>query len=252
MNGISPTPQPPQKRAGIILIGIIIVILLIPILLALNYSNIFSLSQLFPNQLGWLPHKTQPVPTPLPASTQEQNFSSNSFQYDTEKAKTILTQYIKDSIKPEFLPDNLEIKQGLSIDNRTEELNHQFGSYFTDNQTTFSINFHYKENTNTPNDFIIFIQPTNVDEATVTQAIANSLTSTYFHNPYSPIDNCETKGTTSYCENFKAEFNGKRGFGVLIGQDLSKSPPTLTSIIFTCFVPKESKDYNTQKSCISL
>lgn len=253
MDGISHTPQAPKHQASKFLVGTSVAILLLFLLLFLNYFNILSLSLLFPNQLGWLPHKTQQVP-PLdksqPTSLPNSNYSSNIFQYDTEKAKTILNSYVKDNIKPEFLPEKLDTKQGLSIDNRAEDIKYQFGSYLINNNETISINFHYKEGTNIPNDFMIFIQPAKVDKTTVTADLANSLTFSYFINPF-PIESCNTKGATSYCEIFKIEADGKRGFGAIIAQDQSKSPSALTSIVFTCFIPKESKDYTTQKSCIS-
>jgi len=251
MDGISPTPQPPQQQTNIFLIGGLIGVLLLFLLLILNYFNILSLSRLFPNQLGFLPHREQnnrPISQPTHSPT---NYSPNTFQYDTKKAKKILTQYIKENIKSEFLPQNLEIKQGLYIDNKVSSLKNMFGSYFSKNNAIISINFHYKENTNNPNDFFIFIQLTKLEKVTLTPDIANSLSSSYFINPYSPITNCDIKGTTSYCETFKIEKDGKIGFGAIIAQDPSKSPPKLTSIVFTCFIPKESKDYDTTQSCIS-
>jgi len=241
-----------RKGSGILQVGVVGILSVgIAIMLffgLLNYFNILSLSKLYPKQFGFLPHRMVPQLTP----TQSPNYSQTVFQYDVEKAKTIISKYIKDTIKPEFIPQALDIKQGLSIDNRVEDNKRQFGSYFTTSQATFSINFHYKENANTANDFTIFIQPSNVDETTVTQDIANSLTSTYFNNPYSPVDSCETRGTTSYCEEFKTETGGKRGYGVVFAEDTSVSPPKFTPIVFTCFIPDESKDYNITQSCISL
>lgn len=250
MDGILPTPQPPRHQSNMFLVGTSIAILLLLLILVLNYFNILSLSRLFPSQLWWLPHKA-PMPSLQSTSTQNQSYTSNDFQYDTKKAKTILTEYIKNNIKPQFIPENLEIKQGLSIDNKLGENKYTFGSYFIHNQTTISVNFHYKENTNTPNDFFIFTQPTKVGKTTLTPDIANSSVASYFINA-SPITNCDKKETTSYCENFRTESDGKRGYGALIGQDQSRTPPATISIVFTCFIPKESRDYDTTQSCISL
>lgn len=236
-----------------ILFTVIIIILLIVILNYFNILfNILPLSRLFPNQLGFLPHKAQNRPTSIPQSTETPtNYSSTVFQYDSEKAKIILTQYIKGDIRPEFIPQTLDIKQGLSIDNRQEDLKYQFGTYFTSKQSAISVNFHYKENTNTPNDFIIFIQLSQIDKTPVTPTLANTMATSYFNNPYSPIQNCSNKEATSYCETFRTEDNGKRGYGVIFTDDNSVSPPKFIPIVFTCLVPKESKDYATQKSCIS-
>lgn len=252
MNGTPLNPQPPKNRINIFPVGVFIGILIILLLLSLNYLNIISLSNLFPNQLGWLPHKNQSIPSQQPTSTQNQNYSPNIFQYDTQKAKTILTKYIKDSIKPELLPQTFDIKQGLSIDNSIDESStHMFGSFIENTNETITINFHYKENTNKPNDYVVFIQPSNIDKTTITTALANTLIASYFTKPYSPIENCNTNGTTSYCETFKIESDGKKGFGAIIAQNASKSPPELTTIVFTCFIPKDSNKYDEMKSCIS-
>lgn len=248
------SPVPNGMGKGLLFQIVFLVIALILFFGILNFFNILPISQLWPNQFGFLPHRayeqatTRPIPQPTQTST---NYSPNTFQYDTEKAKTILNQYVKDTIKPEFLLKSFDIKQGLSIDNRTEDVKYEFGSYFTQDQTTISVNFHYKENTNNPNDFIIFIQLSKVEQKTLTPTLANSLTSSYFINPYTPITNCNTKGTTSYCEEFKTEDEGKKGYGVVFANDQSVSPPKPMLIIFTCFIPKESNDYTTQISCIS-
>ena len=230
---------------GVFEIGFAAVILLL-LFGILNYFNILSVSDAFPNQLGWLPRQetklaSQGQALQIPTPT---NFTSAAFQYDVEKAKTLLTQYIKDTIKPEFLSDKIEIKQGLSIDGRTEDIKYEFGSMFATNGASFSANFHFKENENIPNDYIIFIQPPNLTVSIATVSLANSMLSSYFTNPY-VISECKTAGNTSYCENFQILAEGKKGYGIAIF-------PGKGNIIFTCFVPKESNAYNTQKSCIRL
>ncbi|MDP2586020.1 MAG: hypothetical protein Q8P29_04025, partial [Candidatus Levybacteria bacterium] len=146
---------------------------------------------------------------------------------------------------PEFLPAKIEVKQGLSIDGRTEDVKYEFGSMFNSIDSSISANFHYKEYSNISNDFETFIQPTNVTETIATVSLANSLLTSYFISPHN-ISDCQTKETMSYCENFQILSEGKRGYGIAIVNGTSKS----MSIVFNCFVPKESKDYETQKSCI--
>jgi hypothetical protein len=119
----TPTPTSPHanEKQNMFAVQILILIFFLIFLTGiLNYFNILPLSSLFPNYLGILPHKeqnnkpiSQPTQTPV-------NYSPNIFQYDSKKAKAILTSYIKDNIKPEFLSQTLDIKQGLSIDNRLE------------------------------------------------------------------------------------------------------------------------------------
>lgn len=217
----------------------------------LNYFNILSISNVFPHQLGWLPHKTSQNKTPSKPNSQLTpdpvlNYSSNVFQYDAKKAETLLTQYLKDNIKPEFLPAKIDIKQGLSIDNRIEDIKYQFGVYLLNNKETISANFHYKENTNDPNDFSIFIEPKTVSGTTATVSLANSLLTSYFTNPFS-ISSCQTKSTTSYCENFQTLDEGKKGYGTVFLYQGAK----LTPLVFNCIVPKGNKDYDSRNSCIT-
>lgn len=257
---VNQTPQQNQQTAGkglswILMAGFVIFFLLL--LLILNYFNILPLSKLSPNYLGFLPHRpyiqslkleTTNSKTGFPTSIP--NFSPNIFQYDTEKANTILTKYIKDNVKPEFIPENLDIKRGLTIDNRIDEnLKQQFGIYLENNNENITIIFNFVENTNTPNIFMIFIHPKETKQPTLNATLANSLLSTYFRNPI-PIKDCNTKGTTSSCKEINIESEGKREFGALIGQDTSKSPVP-ASTVFSCFIPKESSIYDALKSCIS-
>jgi len=168
--------------------------------------------------------------------------SYTPFTYDAIKAKVLLTQYIKNTIKPEILPTKIEAKQGLSIYGITESDRNQFGSMFISNNSTISANFHYEENSNTKDDFEVFIQLASVAPKTATAPLANPLLSLYFINPYL-ISNCNTEKTFSYCENFQVVNDGKKGYGILIEKPIF--------IAFSCFIPKESKYYNTEKSCIS-
>ncbi|MDO8729567.1 MAG: hypothetical protein Q7K26_06875, partial [bacterium] len=227
--------------AGTSIFGAMAVIMIA--FIALNYFNILSLSDLYPKYLSLLPRKDVPNGT---SPTQPPKFSPYVFSYDMKKAEKLLTQYLKDNIKPEFLPAKIEIKQGLSIDGKTENIKYEFGSRFTTNKDLFSVNFHYIVKTNTQNDFSIFIQPSTVTQATATAVLANSLIGTYFINPFQNISNCNTKLTTSFCEDFRTESNGKRGFGIAIVNQGAKTLP----VVFTCFIPKESKYYSTQTSCI--
>jgi hypothetical protein len=236
-------------KMGVFEIGFVTAILLL-LFGVLNYFNILSISAVFPRQLSWLPRQTTQTNvqtnSALKKNSALQNPTPAVFQYDVKKAETLVSNYIKDNIKPEFLPPKIEVKQGLSIDGRLEDIKYEFGSMFTANNASFSANFHYQEKTNTSNDFSIFIQPENAMQATATAILANSLLASYFTDPYN-ISDCQTKGTASFCENFQILENGKRGYGILLGNQGNKP----LSIVFTCFVPKESKDYGVLKSCIT-
>jgi len=168
---------------------------------------------------------------------------SKVFPYDTKNAEKLLEQYIKNTVKPEFLPAKIEIKQGLTID---KTLADEFTSSFTAADSTVSASFHFIENSSISNDFEIFIQLTDVTQATATTSLANSLLSSYFSNPL-PVSNCQKKNTSSYCENFQTLKDAKVGYGIILAPDGNK----LAKLVFTCKIPKESKDYDTSKSCIN-
>ena len=238
------TPVPPKK--GFLLEIVFVAVILVILFGILNYFNILKLSEIFPNYLGFLPHikqnnKPGPNPTQIPAN----------FQYDMEYSKTILIKYVKEIIKPEFLPENLDIKQGLTFNNSVDEkLKNLFGSYIKNDNETISVTFNYIENTFLPSDFKILIHPIKTEQTTLNVALANSLISSYFINPI-PIEKCDSIKTTSYCKTIKTESEGKREFGVIIGLDSSKSPPVPVSTIFTCFIPKENILYDRINSCVS-
>lgn len=222
------TENPKGNRlAEIILTAVIIVVCIV---LGLFYFDILPIPFKLPGQTN------KPTPTPKPVV----------FQYDSVKAKTTLTQYVKSSIKPELLPANIEVKQGMSTNGDVVGIQYEFGSRFTALESTVSADFHYNKNTNVPSDFWIFIQPKNTNQTTATPSLANSLLSSYFTSPYT-ISNCQTKGITSYCENVQILTEGKKGYGVAFIKESSK----ITPFIYNCFISKESKNYNKLNNCIT-
>lgn len=115
---INPKPNRWQALAfleiGLVEAGFVAVVLLI-LLGTLNYFNILSVSDVFPNQLGFLPRQTQPKtsqntslykPTVAPAPTIPDNIIAN--------AKFLM----EDVLAPSFLPANsFFIMQGIENSN---------------------------------------------------------------------------------------------------------------------------------------
>ena len=245
---------------GLFEIGFVAVILLL-LFGVLNYFNILSVSEVFPKQLGWLPRKEVSNGTsqtklasqgealrgsgektaPSPA-----NFTPTTFQYDTEKAKTLLTQYIKDTIKPSLLPANIEIKQA-TINSKIENSSLFFASFNIQNASTAAV-FRYDKTVNSTNSLSLSLNLKNLSQFTDTTTLANFLLSTYFSTPLILSDpNCRMVSESVFCENFQTTSDGKKGYGMtIIG-----TPPKSINSIFTCSIPKESSDYSTAKSCIS-
>ena len=225
-------------KVGIIeflLVGIVLVLLFG----ILNYFNILRLSSLFPSQLSWLPHKQNQEGNKTKAIPNV-NYTPSVFQYDTEKGKKIFTAYIKEALSPKILPSNYEATKTPT----NNELDIRFKS--TNGANIYAL-FHFNENSNTLRDFSIFIEPQNMKGKTVTSALANSLLSSYFLNPFT-ISSCATKKTTSYCEQFQEEKDGKRGFAIIS----SKYGTVSTFFVATCFIPKESQKYTERTSCLRI
>lgn len=260
MEDYSPTPKKKWNLTTLAFLEIgifeffFVAVVLFLLFGTLNYFNILPVSDVFPNQLSWLPRQTsQPKkllytpanPTPKPTTTP----TTAAFSYDTKKAQALLTQYIKDNIKPEFLPAKIEVKQKTISNTTNKEVPYEFNSFFTIRKDEFLVALHYKENTNTLNDFIVQIQPSKIDVSTTSVSLANSLVSAYFINPY-VITTCNAKGLVSYCEEFRIENQGKKGFGISLSSDTIKS--TVVPLVISCFISKTSDYYSTQKTCLPI
>jgi hypothetical protein len=187
---------------------------------------------------GIIPSKPQqnnkPAAITTPSPTAE-------FKYDTTKAKTLLTQYVKKTLKPEFLPANIEVKQGLTSQGRLETIKYEFGSLFTEKGATITANFNYKEKTNTSDGYMIFAQLKNMVPTDLTTITANSLLSSYFLKPYS-LSDCGIKKNIFYCENFQTTADGKMGYGIFSSANGTR--------IYSCFAPKESSLYKEASYCL--
>jgi len=75
----------------------------------LNYFNILSVSDAFPNQLGWLPKQAQ-----------KKNITDITAKYtklapSTDEMKALLTQYVRGTIRPELLSGGIKLEKGLSF-----------------------------------------------------------------------------------------------------------------------------------------
>ena len=192
-----------------------------------------------------LPIKSITSVTQPKNGTAKPTSAPTGFQYDTAKAEKLLTDYIEDTIKPEYLPEKIEVKQGLSGNNGVlESVKYKFGTFFTSKGSTISANFYYKENTNNLDGYIISIIPSSTRFTTPTVPLTNSLLASYFLSPFA-VSSCQTKETISSCELFQDEVEGKKGYGVM-NIDYSNGPK-----IFNCFIPKGSEYYEKSKSCLS-
>ena len=163
------------------------------------------------------------------------------YKYDTEKAKTLLTQYVKNTVKPEFIPTDLKVIRDSPPPGSPSSTPPSFTMFLNSN---ISAKIAFEKDSSKPVSYFIFIQPKSATEST-TASQANSLISTYFIDPYI-VANCQTKGTATYCENFQTVTSGKKGYGIMVGDFGGKTQ----AMTYSCFTPKESLSYKNQESCI--
>lgn len=243
---------PKKGLLGTFFIVIFVIITIILFFGTLNYFNILPIPSLFPDFLGFLPHKnivTTPSTTPSNSTIQpKQTPSPYTFAYDSSKAEGLLSKYLKDKIKADYLPSKIEVKHKLIASGKQEGTDYEFGANWTIKDIFFQSNFHYEINTNSPSDIHFSIQPQDVKETTASAALTKTLSTTYLKNiPEPPNFKCGISQTTiSFCENFQTTALGKEGFGLVI----AKAQPDNTIFIFSCFIPKDSMYFNTRTSCL--
>lgn len=235
-----PTPTQPSKWKIIgILFGFAVVIFA-AIVLVLNYFNIISLSTRY-SPLSFLPHETVKqmniVPTPV-------NFSSSEFQYDAVKAKKLLTDYIKDTIKPTLFPKEIETKQEIKILQNIQNPS-LFSFSFATQSANITVLSHYEKGYDINNSLSISIRLRGIPSTTVDVELANLLLSSYFIDPY-VVSDCRQTADSIACENFQTIPEGKKGYGI----NMFGKPPKSIITIYTCQIPKGSTNYLTAKSCV--
>lgn len=108
---VPPQTQQPESHTAflIILFAGITLALLIGIL---NFFNIIPLSKFFPNYLGFLPNRVYNESQKEKSSSLKESFStfptsSATFAYDASKANALLSKYLKDKIKSDYLPSKI-------------------------------------------------------------------------------------------------------------------------------------------------
>ena len=238
----------PKTKISKIIFAIILFFLLLSVL---NYFNIFSVSDAFPNQLGWLPHQQAKTASRGDALQSHQlSPTPGVFQYDSAKAKTLLTRYIKDEIKPELLPEEFEVKQNYGFAGRPSINPYEFGWNYSSSKATISATLNYKENTNNITLMSIVIATRrDPNVSTPTASLANSLFNLYFNNPIQLNEkDCGTYQfvNRSYCGKFDIKSNEKIDY-VLEGL------PTKSAFAFyviSCFIPKNSEYFEVQEHCM--
>lgn len=191
----------------------------------------------------------------LPSKSSKQNVNQpvastptpDIYNYNAKKANTLLTQYVKDALKPELLPENIEVKQGIGLPKQLQQLSgvsNRFGSSFVIKKSVVSVNFDYKKSTDVADIYNISINPENANQASPTAFLTNSLLKSYFANPPT-VSGCQQDLSRKaiFCESFQISDKGKVGYGIVQISGITNA--------FSCFIPKESGRYQRAKSCFT-
>jgi hypothetical protein len=247
-----------KKRFATMEVGLFeisfVLIIIIVLFGLLNYFNILSLSTLYPNQLGFLPHQiagkqvsrvSESTPTPKPIPT----FPGYNWNY----AQITLEKFLEDNIKPEFLPPKIQGEQGLIQTDNKRGTGYEFGVKWNTNSNELIMGFfHYGIKTNTERDRDLLIEIQNGTDSKATESLTKNLAQKYLNNiPDNTIFNCKifSDNKTTACESFSNISNGKKGFGLIISQQLDNGQPYNLTTVFACFFPKNGIYYN-HTSCI--
>jgi len=257
MNGEMPAlpnqqPEQPEKKGllkvlALLKVGIIEVLLVSVVLVllfeVLNYFNILSLSKLYPNQLGWLPHQITPE-THKPNYSPKLNIPNISSPIP-DAAKQALNNFIPTILTPALIPkpSQITIEQGKNLDKGFISSWHIEESAVTAIVVT--------TDTNSIAQLHLLLEmpqdtPPSVD-------IASTITSKLFYIKPKREWGCKPlyNNTMTYCENFWEEKNGtRRGLGMkgLFTQQPNLIKGQSKAMIVFCEHSKESKIYS-WKSC---
>lgn len=248
MDGISPAAQlPRQQGRNKFLISVSIAILLLLLLLTLNYFNILSLSKLFPNQFGWLPHMKYEQSQQMNNITISPTTSPSASLL--EPAKQTLINFLPTILTPSFLPKS---SPEITL-TQTKGIQESFSATWNSiNGTESAILIVSPDGKNITQFYLSFLKSKS---ATPSEELAKITTSQFFLIQPKGKWGCKPiNASMTYCENFWEEPNGvKRGIGI---KGLFTQGPNLKkedipqSLIFYCEHNKDSKIYS-WKSCAS-
>lgn len=240
-----------EKKVGLLKtlillrIGIAEVILLtvavIVALAVLNYFNIFSISSIFPDQLGFLPRKNndlmlkqQSNKTIVPIALSPKNSSKQT-------AKEALINFLPLVVNPVFLPEDGS-KVSLFEDKEDKQ---KFTGVVSVNEISGSASFFVSSDSKKILSVSVVFPYKTIDKGSI--ALAKKITPLYFVNEPKGEWSCGfLPNSAVFCENFWEEENGlKRGVGI---QGNNPKSTSQKMSVFFCEHTKESSFYS-WKSC---
>lgn len=234
------TPKDKGNKKGLLFGLIFVGIVLILLFGTLNYFNVLRLSELFPNQLGWLPHRPYQqynnltiLPTIAPPIS------------PTQQAKQTLTNFLPTILSPVLIPEPSQI----TIEQDKNPLGKTFISSWGIKESTIAAIVIVADNKNISQLYLSLQRPQNIVPSV---KLASASTSELFSVKPKGEWGCKPiYATMTYCENFWEENDGaRRGLAMrgLFTQEPNLIGGQSEAMLIFCEHTKESKIYS-WKSC---
>ncbi|HET9946725.1 MAG TPA: hypothetical protein VFQ63_01545 [Patescibacteria group bacterium] len=227
--------------------GVSALIVILFILFALNYLNIFRLDSFFPS-LSALPRFLR-VPTQVVAPTAIPKIGNIDFKYDDNKAKQLLSTYLQENMKSQFITDDpiKVMDPGKSVGQNTVN----FGKAWSVNGDQFIASFIFLTGSNFPLDLHIVVLKNNgafgtAVPSSLSSGNAQKLFETYFKKSGINLT-CTTNGAITKCENFTQNSQSKSGYGAILDK---RSPQKPLFAAFSCTIFSVSPDFAKATSCV--
>lgn len=230
----SPIPpnETPKEKRGILFEILFVVIVLILVFGLLNYLNILKLSEIFPNQLGFLPRKDAPTGT-----SQQSKQYNNVTVSPSDQAKQTLINFLPTILASSLLPASSEVTLIGEKENNT------FSSPL--NQGSGKVTITVSSDGKQISELLLFLPYQTTDPASV--QLAEQITPQFFLIEPKGTWGCkQLPSKATYCENFWEEENGiRKGVGI---QEPNPIKNQKQLFLFYCENSKESSSYS-WKSC---
>lgn len=233
----------PEGKKGLLFEILFVVIILILVFGILNYFNILRISDLFPNQLGFLPHKPYEQSLVSETSTPIKQQASKAIVPTAESAKKVLIEVLPNILIPSLIPNTSQIV--VKPDKHIKEV---LKESWETNQGTISATLFTLPDEKNIASLHLFI--TKEENATPSPELAETTTTQLFVVTPKGEWGCKPLNQNVYCENFWEEENGVRRGIAVNGPFLLPDKKQVNSYSF-CEHHKENIGLYTWKSCRS-
>ncbi len=144
----------------------------------------------------------------------------------------LLNTYVRENLLPEYVPEVLPVKQGLTSRGTEDGPNQSYGAAWTSNGAEARAFLQYTKDFTALSDLTLMFTINQTSE--LDSSSASSLLKTYFHGSYSPA--CSTIPNTNLviCEDFAS------GESVESGVSVIASPGVGPTLLFSCKRFKDS------------